>query len=632
MNRQELEQQIQSIRAILRDTYSRITSTQNSYIPTPDMSVKTAGAIIQQEQYDVVVCGEVKKGKSSFINALMGDEVLPTNTQVATSQVFRIINSDTEEYFLVFTDGQRQRISRKDLSRYGSQVDADLYGEPIFRGRQLDYIEVKHPIPSLPKSVALIDTPGIGALYAAHEQITRNYLSKAAAVIFIIDPKNPIVVKEREFIESALKVTKQIMFVMTKMDNYDEHVIATMISRDEEILAPYGKQTAFGRISIQPVSSTLLFDANKEKDEILMEMSCFEEVRDTLLKMIYNTVGFGISAEVFNAFNQYNTRVIQSLSELQIAAAAAPTMARELAEKKQQKQQEFIQNWGANGAKMKDINDSIRKHIQAMENNARALFSQSNPIITNLQREIDELSSSSQAEALSRNLSSRLADAYGKAWKDIMEECEDNVENLLIQYNAHLCDVDLGDSYVGVDSYQAKSRSLVDRLTSGRNSYFTGAFVASVFAAPLAIVAAPITLVIAGIGALLGIGAGIMTKRDSELKQWKQNLKEHLSKCYSQIYDNFMVKTENGKTKLHVAEEEIMSQSMKAIQNIYEQHKSNMDKQLQLLEQQMQADAQSKKQKMDEVAQIQQTWKPIHENLVKAKTLLAQMDQKRKSL
>ena len=632
MNRQELEQQIQSIRAILRETYSRITSTQNSYIPTPDMSVKTAGTIIQQEQYDVVVCGEVKKGKSSFINALMGDEVLPTNTQVATSQVFRIINSDTEEYSLVFTDGQRQRISRQDLSRYGSQVDADLYGEPIFRGRQLDYIEVKHPIPSLPKSVALIDTPGIGALYAAHEQITRNYLSKAAAVIFIIDPKNPIVVKEREFIESALKVTKQIMFVMTKMDNYDEHVIATMISRDEEILAPYGKQTAFGRISIQPVSSTLLFDANKEKDEILMEMSCFEEVRDTLLKMIYNTVGFGISAEVFNAFNQYNTRVIQSLSELQTAAAAAPTMARELAEKKQQKQQEFIQNWGANGAKMKDINDSVRKHIQAMENNARALFSQSNPIITNLQREIDELSSSSQAEALSSNLSSRLADAYGKAWKDIMEECEDNVENLLIQYNAHLCDVDLGDSYVGVDSYQAKSRSLVDRLTSGRNSYFTGAFVASVFAAPLAIVAAPITLVIAGIGALLGIGAGIMTKRDSELKQWKQNLKEHLSKCYSQIYDNFMVKTENGKTKLHVAEEEIMSQSMKAIQNIYEQHKSNVDKQLQLLEQQMQADAQSKKQKMDEVAQIQQTWKPIHENLVKAKTLLAQMDQKRKSL
>ena len=363
-----------------------------------------------------------------------------------------------------------------------------------------------------------------------------------------------------------------------------------------------------------------------------MEMSCFEEVKDTLLKMIYNTVGFGISAEVFNAFNQYNTRVMQSLSELQTAATATPTVVRELAEKKQQRQQEFIQDWGTNGAKMKDISDSISKHIQAMDNNARALFSQMNPIITNLQREIDDLSSSSQAEALSRNLSSRLADAYGKAWKDIMEECEKNIENVLIRYDAHLSDVDLGDSSVGVDSYQAKSRTLVDRLSTGRNSYFTGAFVATVFAAPLAIVAAPLTAIIAGIGVLLGIGAGYLTQQDSELKQWKQNLKEHLSKCYSQIYDNFMVRTENGETKLQVAKKEIMSQSMKAIRNIYEQHKSNIDKQMLLLEQQIQADAQAKKQKQTEVAQILQTWKPIHENLVKAKTILEQMDQLRKSL
>ena len=241
MNIPELEQQIQSIRRLLQNTYARISDMHNQYIPTPDVSVRSAGNLINREQYDVVVCGEVKKGKSSFINALMGDNILPTNTQVATSQVFRIINSDTEEYYLVFTDGERQRISKVELCKYGSQVDANLYGEPVFLHHQLDYTEVRQPIPALPKSVALVDTPGIGALYAAHEQITRNYLSNASAVIFILDPKNPIVTKEREFIESALQQTKQIMFVMTKADNYDEGVIATMISRDEEILSPYAR-------------------------------------------------------------------------------------------------------------------------------------------------------------------------------------------------------------------------------------------------------------------------------------------------------------------------------------------------------------------------------------------------------
>ena len=311
----DIERQIKSVRDLLQDVYSKISHLgAYTLLPSPDVAVKAAGSLINQEQYDVVVCGEVKKGKSSFINALMGEEVLPTNTQVATSQVCRIINADVEEYNLVFTDGTRQRISNKELSRYGSQVDADMYGEPVFRNHQLDYIEVKHPLPNLPKSVAMVDTPGIGAVYAAHEQITRNYLKKAAAVIFIIDPKNPIVKAERDFIESALKTTKQIMFVMTKMDNYDENVIATMISRDEEILAPLASQTATKKIEILPISSTLLFDATKEKDNLLLEMSCFEDVKNTLLKMIYNTIGFEINAQVYNILNNYNTRAMHSLA------------------------------------------------------------------------------------------------------------------------------------------------------------------------------------------------------------------------------------------------------------------------------------------------------------------------------
>lgn len=630
MDRIRIEQQIQSVRTILRTTYEKIMSINSPIIPKPDMSVKSAGAVIQQEQYDVVVCGEVKKGKSSFINALMGDEVLPTNTQVATSQVFRIINDEVEDYALVFTNGERQRISRSELSRYGSQVDADMYGEPIFKGRQLEYIEIKHPIPSLPKSVALIDTPGIGALYAAHEHITRNYLKRASAVIFIVDPKNPIVVKEREFIESALGVTKQLMVVMTKMDNYDENVIATMISRNEDILSPYGKKTATGRISIYPISSTLLFDANKEKDDILLEMSCFDKVKENLLQLIYNTVGFGISAEVYSALNNYNTRVIKSLKE-QYDASTNLDEAKKLAIKKQDAQQEFIKSWGTNGAKMKEISDAIKNEIQSMENEARALFSQTNPILADMQTEIEDLSSLSEAQKLSKNMTTRLVDSYSKAWKSIMIACECEIEDILIRYNANLCDVNLGDASVSVDSFKLKSRTFAERLNAGRNSYFTGAFVASLFATPLMIVAAPITLVIAGIGALLGIGAGVLTKRDAELKQLKQNLKEHLTKCYMQICDNFLVRTNNGKTQLHVASEEIMSQSMKAIQAIYEQHKANLDNQIKMIEEKIQSDAQSRKEMIEKISSIENQWKLISENLNNAKGILTQMEQERKA-
>lgn len=632
MNSQQMQQQMQQVRSLLQQTYMQIANQHSDILPTPDASVHSAGQLIQKEQYDVVVCGEVKKGKSSFINALMGDQVLPVATKEATCQVFRIINSDNEEFSLVFTDGARQRISRSELSRYGSQVDADLYGDPIMRGHQLDYIEVKHPIKNLPKSVALVDTPGIGAVYAAHEQITRNYLSKASAVIYVMSPENPLVASERAFIESILAQTNQILFVMTKMDDYDENVVDRMISRNKEILAPLASKTATGKILIQPVSSTLLFDATQEKDEILMDMSCFEDIKESLVKLVYNTVGFGISAEVYNAFNKHNTRVMQALTELKTAAANDQGAAKELAEKKRQKQAEFVQEWGSSGAKVREINDAIRSQVRTLETEANALFSANNSIYRNMQREIDDLSNSEQAERLSKNISSRLVDAYGKSWKDLLDRCEDSVENILIEYNARIDAVDTGNTSVYVDSFQRRERSLADRLSSGRNSYFTGAFVASVFAIPMAIVAAPLTLGIAALGALFGIGAGVATKRDAELKNWKQELTKYLHDCYSQIRDEFVVRPTNGKTKLHMAEDDIMSSSMKAVQKIYEQHKSNLDRQMAQLEEQSNADATARQRKLAEVEGVMQGWKPIYDNLQQAKNILTQMEQNRKLL
>lgn len=632
MNYTDIERQVKSVRNLLQDIYAKISQQgTNALLPAPDAAVRAAGTLIHQEQYDVVVCGEVKKGKSSFINALMGEEVLPTNTQVATSQVCRIINSDVEEYNLVFTDGSRQRISKKELSRYGSQVDADMYGEPIFRNHQLDYIEVKHPLPNLPKSVALVDTPGIGAVYAAHEQITRNYLKKAAAVIFIIDPKNPIVKPELEFVASALKVTKQIMFVMTKMDNYDENVIATMISRDEEILAPLAAQTAARKIEILPISSTLLFDATKEKDELLLEMSRFDEIKDALLKMIYNTIGFEINAQVFNILNNYNTRAMNSLAELQRAASSQPSVAKEIAEQKLAKQQEFMRDWGANGVKIREINEAIKQPIRGMENEARSLFSQTHHIYKNMAAEVDNLSNLDSAKRLSETMGARLSDAYGKAWKDMVETCADQIESVLADYNAHLYGVDDAGTYVSVERFQKKSKTLAEHISSGRNSYFSGAFITTALAIPLTfLVGGPIALAVA---ALFGIGAGVVTHRDTELKQYKQQLKEHLMKCFSQIHDEFLVKPQSdGLTRLQEAEEDLQKNAQKAMEQIFNQHKANNDKQLHLLEEQAQADAEKRKQKLAEVTQLQQQWSPISEELKQAKATLLQLDQTRKAL
>ena len=264
-----------------------------------------------------MVCGEVKKGKSSFINALIGDSLLPTNTEVATSQIFRILSSSTQCFSLVFTNGERQEISREELARFGSQTYTDMQGEPLYEGRSLEYIEIRTPIEFLPNNVSIVDTPGIGALYASHEEITTRYLQHASAVVFVLDPANPISQSELAFLDKVLNVTTQVVFVMTKMDNYSPDYISTMVSRNEELLAPYAERIGEQRVKVLPMSSMVLQSAASD-DEILrpltVEESNFYPVRDEVMSLIHRTMGLSRNVYALRVFERYCQQVMSSIA------------------------------------------------------------------------------------------------------------------------------------------------------------------------------------------------------------------------------------------------------------------------------------------------------------------------------
>ena len=110
-------------------------------------------------------------------------------------------------------------------------------------------------------------------------------------------------------------------------------------------------------------------------------------------------------------------------------------------------------------------------------------------------------------------------------------------------------------------------------------------------------------------------------------------MKEHLVKCFLQIHDEFLVKPQaDGLTRLQEAEEDLQQNAQKAMEQIFNQHKANNDKQLQLLEEQAQADTAKRKQKLDQITQLQQQWTPISNGLKQAQAALVLLDQIRKAL
>lgn len=483
MNWKELEPNTHKIKNLLLYICDNIENFKHDLLPDKTSDIQYAGELIRQESFDIVVCGEVKKGKSSFINAIIGEDLLPTDTQVATSQVFRIVNSDEKRFFLVFVDGSKTEISQDELKTYGSQVHIDANGDIVLE-RVLDYILIEYPLEFLPKSIAIVDTPGIGALYETHEHITKQYLRKASAVIFITDPQNPITDPEVKFVESALEITDQVMFVMTKMDNYTKAEITTMIQRNKEILSRFKERTYKREIDIFPVSSQVLMKAAKEekawKSNVLFEASQFEEIRNELLLLIHSTICLSRNVYAFNVFNNYNSSVMNSIAE-QTKVLSSPNTSQTLIAEKEQLKNAFIKEWGKGGEKQKRIVSQINDLITSFRGRSSTLCSVSGDVCSLFESEIEKLTLN-EAESYAKELPARLVETLTINWKELYEECCNGITQILQKYTDELsvqtslpCNVEeLGTKIAPCEIHRS---SLMEHFNRFRNGYLSAGLI-----------------------------------------------------------------------------------------------------------------------------------------------------------
>ncbi|MCB1204421.1 MAG: dynamin family protein [Verrucomicrobiae bacterium] len=177
--------------------------------------------------FRLVVIGEIKKGKSSFINALCGiPGLVPVHDDVATSTVFKIHHAPEPGYTVFFQPEaedktseigtQKLEISEADLHSYGTEN-----GNPD-NEKRVDFIAVCAPSPILKDGLIVVDTPGVGGLFKKHREITFRHAPRADAVFFITDSvESPIGAAEVDFLKELRRITPLIYFVQTKAAQVD---------------------------------------------------------------------------------------------------------------------------------------------------------------------------------------------------------------------------------------------------------------------------------------------------------------------------------------------------------------------------------------------------------------------------
>lgn len=134
----------------------------------------------------IVFAGETSSGKSSIVNAIIGEKILPTGIMATTTRVCRVKFS---KELKISTCSGNDKMYRKHTSFQNTKRMAeDLKIIAQTNDQKITYIDIFMPLPFQQGNVAIVDTPGIGdedQKEVAQKMI--DYLPNALAFVFVIN-------------------------------------------------------------------------------------------------------------------------------------------------------------------------------------------------------------------------------------------------------------------------------------------------------------------------------------------------------------------------------------------------------------------------------------------------------------
>ena len=161
------------------------------------------------ENFLLVVFGEFNAGKSSFINALLGEEILATGIVPTTATINRICYGDTAKQEIVFNDGRTQVVEDKE-ALFSYLVDEENL-------KRIDYVRTFYPSNKL-RHLDIIDTPGLNSVFTYHEERALDFVHKADGVLWLFHPHQGGSQSEKEYLQGIKDYGKHIIGIMSHKD------------------------------------------------------------------------------------------------------------------------------------------------------------------------------------------------------------------------------------------------------------------------------------------------------------------------------------------------------------------------------------------------------------------------------
>ncbi len=274
---------------VLADILVRIEPTLTSAVgPTSSLVTRfrTLRNRLEHERFQLAVLGQFKRGKSTFINALLGGAVLPTGVVPLTAVATFIAWGPAPRVVVSFKGASRREEFRPQTTE---EIRNALFrfvaeeGNPENR-LGVERVDLFYPADILVDGTVIIDTPGVGSTLQHNTETALQVLPECDAVFFVISADPPITEVELEYLRRLKSKTPRIFFVLNKTDYLVQDEKRTVVGFLQKVLIE--KSLVDGEPRVFCISAREGLAAKQNGNKQALQMSGVATLEEYLLRVL----------------------------------------------------------------------------------------------------------------------------------------------------------------------------------------------------------------------------------------------------------------------------------------------------------------------------------------------------------
>jgi GTP-binding protein EngB required for normal cell division len=156
--------------------------------------------------------GQFKAGKSSFLNSLLGKNILPVGAIPVTTAITRLQYGNKERALVRHFDGRTTEVPLTDIAEFTSEVkNPSNY-------KNVAIVDIELPSMQKYSGLRLVDTPGLGSVYKYHQSTSEHWLPAVGTALLAVSSDRPLSEHDLQLIRELTSHTPNIILMLTKAD------------------------------------------------------------------------------------------------------------------------------------------------------------------------------------------------------------------------------------------------------------------------------------------------------------------------------------------------------------------------------------------------------------------------------